>query len=356
MASIGQTGRSMKMAFAKYGTNSWGVAASVTKGIYFQSDGGQQYQPGMIQDPSFNQAFLGDATPGLVESPNISYAGRDRYNDHQYILEALAMGSPAAPAISDSTSGQTTSWTHQFDLSTDIDGLGATFAIDKVQYVEEMTSAKVIGFTLTQEDNGAMQQEFQIQGSKISDISSTNINSTVGGADFPALTNRIVQQQGVFRINLNSAGALAAGDAIQAESISLTFERPQDAPHVYGQDFIAEPADQGHPTAVIEITRPRMNTIAANSAFAGIKSGVAYKADWTFTGAFINSADNYTKTYEFPYLQFMPDGFLATAEEANQVKPVWRLMANLATTSPTGMALVNPMRLTRTMATSITAF
>jgi len=356
MASIGQTGRGMKMAFAKFGTNSWGVAASVTKGVYFESDGGQQYQPGMVQDPAFNQAFLGEATPGLVESPSVSYAGKLRYDDHQYILEALAMGSPTAVAISDSTSGQTTSWSHQFDLATDIDGLGVTTAIDKVQYVEEMTSAKIIGFVVTQEDNGAMNQTFQVMGSKITNISSVNVAATTTGADYPTLTTRVVQQQGVFRMNLDSDGALAASDAIKAESITLTYERPQDGPHIYGQDYITEPADQGYPTVTIEVVNPRMNTVSANSAFAAIRSGVAFKADWTFTGAFINSTDNYTMLYQFPNLQFMSDGFLASAEQANQVKPTWKLMGNLAPTSPTGMAFINPMRLTRTMTQSVVAF
>ncbi len=40
----GVTGREVKgLAFAKFGTNSWGVAASVTKGTYFQSDGGMTF-------------------------------------------------------------------------------------------------------------------------------------------------------------------------------------------------------------------------------------------------------------------------------------------------------------------------
>ena len=67
----GVTGRSMKFAFAKFGANSWGVAASVTKGIYFESDGGMQYQPAMVTDNAFSQPFLGPADPGLVEAPKL---------------------------------------------------------------------------------------------------------------------------------------------------------------------------------------------------------------------------------------------------------------------------------------------
>lgn len=352
----GQTGRSFKMAFAKYGTNSWGIAASVTKGIYFESDASMQFKPAQVTDNAFGQNYLGPADPGLVEAPALKLKGRDRFDDYQYILEALAMGSPAAAAISTSAAGQTTSWIHQFDLADSIDGLGATFAIDKNLYVDELTSAKVHGFELTQASNGAMDQTFTVLGSKPTNISSVNINSTLGGATFPVFTNRIVQQQGVFRMNANSAGALSSTDAIHVESVKLTFARPEDAPHIYGQDFVEEPADNGWPDVMVELTYPRMNTVSANSLYAGLRSSTAFKADWIFTGAFINSTDNYTKKFQFPYLQLMEDGFLAATNGAQQVKPVVKLAARLAPTSPTGMAFVRPFRLTRIMTQSIVAF
>ena len=356
MADIGQTGRAMRMAFAKYGTNSWGVAASVTKGIYFEGDGGLQLQPQMITDNAFNQPFLGLHEPGLVEAPNVSFTGRARYDDHAYILDALCLGSPAAVAISTSASGQVTSWSHQYDLSNTIDGLGATFAIDKNQYVDELTSGKVYGFSYANADNGVMQVTYKVMGSKPTNISSVNINSTVGGANFPSLANRVMQQQGIFRMNLNSAGALGASDAVKAESITFTFERPQDAPHVFGQDFVDEPADNGHPTAMLEVSYPRMNTVSANSLYAGLRSATAFKADITFTGALINSTDSYKMLFQFPHIQLESDGFSAPTAGANQVKPVAKFRAALATTSPTGMAFVRPVRLTRIMVNSTVAF
>lgn len=350
----GQTGRSMKMAFAK--CNTWGVAASVTQGIYFESDGGLQYKPGQVTDNAFGQNFLGPADPGLVEAPTISLVGRDRYEDYQYLLEALAMGSPSTLAIVTSASGQVTSWLHQFDLADSIDGLAATFAIDKVQYVDELTSAKISGFELTQGSLGEMNMTYKVVGSKPTNASAVNVAATVASAVFPALSGRIVQQHGVFRMNLNSAGALGSTHAIQAESIKLTFDRPQDSPHIYGQDYIAEPADNGWPTVMVEITYPRMNTVSANSLYAGLRSSTAFKADWTFTGAFINSTDSYKKLYQFPYLQLEADGFLANTVGANQVKPVAKFAARLAPTSPTGMAFVRPFRMSRTLGTSIVAF
>lgn len=352
----GGTGRSFKMAFSKFGTNSWGVPASVTNGVYFESDAGMQLKVGQVTDNAFGQAFLSPADPGLVEAPNLSLAGRDRYEDFQYVLEALAMGSPTAVTISTSATGQVTSWQHVFDLADAIDGLGATFAIDKQLYVDELTSAKITGFSLTQGSMGEMTQTFTVIGSRPTNLSSVNVAATVAGATFPALSNRIIQQQGVLRINTASAGALGSTNAVAAESIKMTFSRTEDAPHIYGQNYIAEPADQGFPAITLEVTYPRMNTVSANSLYTALQSSTGFKADWIFTGPLINSTDAWTKKYQFPYLQLDVDGFKADTVGANQVKPMAKFQARLSASSPTGMPFVRPFRLTRIMTNSVVAF
>ena len=352
----GVTGRSMKMAFAKFGTNSWGSAASVTKGIYFESDGGMQLKPDIITDNAFNQNFLAPGDPGLIEAPVLTLKGRDRYDDFQYIWEALAMGSPAAVVISTSAAGQTTSWSHQFDLADAIDGLGLTLAIDKQLYIDELSSAKVHGFSVEDADNGAMDMSYRVTGSRPTNISSININSTLAGASYPALQNRVTQPQGTFRMNLFSAGALGASDVIKAEKIKFGFNRPQDAPNVFGQDFVDEPADNGWPEFTVEVNYSRMNTPSANSLYTGLRSGVSFKADWTFLGPFINSTDQYKKLYQFPCLQLMDDGWKAETQGAQQVKPVAKFAARLAPTSPTGIPFIRPFRLTRIMTQSVVAF
>jgi hypothetical protein len=354
----GQTGRTFKMAFAKFGANSWGVAASVTKGVYFESDAGLQLKVAQITDNAFGQTDLGPASPGLVEAPDITYKGRSRYEDNTYILDALAMGSPAAVTISTSASGQTTSWLHVMDLAPSIDGLGATFAIDKNLYVDELTSAKIYGFEETQDDNGSMDVSYKVLGSKPTPISSVNIAATVTGATYPALTNRLTQIQGVFRMNAQSGGSLGAGDTQRLESVKFSFERPQDAPHVYGQSYVDEPADNGFPTYMIEVTYPRMNTVSANSLYTALANGTDFKADWTFTsGVFINSTDAWSKKYQFPHIQLMEDGFSAPTNGAQQVKPVAKFACRLPASAPTGMTgVTKPFRLTRVMQNSVAAF
>ncbi len=354
----GQTGRTMRMAFAKTGLNSWGVAASVTKGVYFESDAGMGLKVAQITDNAFGQSELGPPSPGLVEAPSLTFKGRSRYEDHTYILDGLAMGSPAAVTIATSVSGQTTSWQHIFDLAPTIDGLGATFAIDKTLYVDELTSAKVFGFAEENDSNGCMNVSYKVIGSKATPISSVNIAATLTGASYPALTNRITQIQGVFRMNAQAGGSLVAANVQRVETVKFDFDRSQDAPHIFGQDFVDEPADNGFPAYLLEVKYPRMNTVSANSLYNALQAGSAFKADWTFTSpSFINSTDAWSKTYQFPHISLAEDGFSAPTNGADQVKPVAKFRCYLPAAAPTGMAgVVRPFRLIRVMQNSVAAF
>lgn len=350
----GITGRQTKIAFAKYATNSWGFATSVNKGIYFQSDGGFKLDPAIIIDDAFGQTFEGTSEVGDVrpQSPNLTQQAR--YDDYSYIWQALAMGSPNAVTISTSASGQTTSYQHIVDLSDVIDGNGLTLAIDKVQYVEELTSVKVHGFNLKNGTGGIMTVAYKTTANKPTITSSININSTVGGATFPLLGNRVFKKHGTFRMNLNSAGALASTDAVHVEDVEFDFDRPQDAPQVFGQDYIDEPADNGFPTFMLTVGYPRMNTVSSNSLYAALRDAVAMKADLTFKGAFINSTDQYQHLYQWPWLQL--ESYEAPLTGANQVKPKAKFKALLAPTSPTGMPFIRPFRMTRISTNSLIAF
>jgi hypothetical protein len=352
----GLTGREARAAFAKFATNSWGVAASVTRGVYFTSDGGMKLSYARVNDESFGQTFYGRGELGDIQPIDITLTARDRYADFQYIFEALAMGSPVAPTISSSAAAQTTSWQHVLNLAPSIDGLGVTLAYDKVLFVEELTSAKVYGFTKNVGDGGVMENTFQLMGNRDTDISSINTRSTVNGATFPALDNRVFRKQGTFRMNVQSGGSLTATDAINLENFTFEFTRPQDAPFVTGQDFIFEPGDNGFPTTKLTITYPRMSTVSANSLFSALRNDTVFKADMTFLGSYINSTDRYTERIEWPALEFDTESFSTNLTGADQVKPQAVFLAKTAATSPNGMTFVNPFRITRITTQSVAAF
>lgn len=352
----GVTGRETKIAFAKFGTNSWGVAASVTRGMYFTSDGGGRYAPERVSDEAFGQTFLGRGDLGDVGVQDLTLTGRDRYADGQYIWEALAMGSPSAVTISSSATGQVTSWSHLINLAPSIDGLGLTYAIDKVLFVDEATSGKVYGFSKAVGDAGVMDSSYKVMVAQMTNISSINTRSTVNGATFPALDNRVFRKQGVWRMNTQAATGLAAGDEVKVEQWAHEFERPQDAPNVTGQDYVFEPGDNGFPTVKVTVTYPRMSTLTANSLYQALRADTVFKADMTFSGNYINSTDRYTEKYEYPALEFDTGGWVAEVTGANQVKPTATFLAKTAASSPTGMAFVNPFRLTRITTQSLIAF
>lgn len=353
----GVTGREQKaVAFAKCGTNSWNVAASVTKGARFTSDGGMKYTPTFVEDRSFGETFLGPAEYGDIAAVDLSYEGQARYDDYNYILEALAMGSPATVAISTSASGQTTSWKHVMDLAPSIDGLCATFAIDRKLYVEEVPSAKIYGFSETYGEGGIVMQGFKALGSTVTDISSININSTVYGASYPALLGKVFRNQGVFRINAQSGGSLGASDAVVAESMEFTFTRPQDQSYGTSSSAIIEPADNEFPEVSLTVTFPRMNTVTANSLRTALRAGTAYKCDWTYTGlTYINSTDRFSKLYQAPYAELQD--FETPTAGAAQVKPKAMFKLKKPSAAPTGMSgVTGPFRITRTMQNSVNAF
>jgi hypothetical protein len=352
----GINGKQVKgWAFAKFGTNSWGVAASVTKGARFMGDGGMKLQPVFVEDRSFGETFLGASDFGDVQAVDVSLGGQMRYEDNNYVLEALSMGSPATPTISTSTAGQNTSWQHVFDLAPAIDGLGATFALDQLLYTEELTSAKIYGFSLAVGQAGILEETFKVLGMKPTNISSININSTVYGASFPALGGKVARKQGTFRLNKQSGGALGATDAMVVETIDLTFERPQDRVFAFGQDYIVEPGDNDFPVFSLKVGFARMNTITANSLYQAIRTGDTHKADVTWLGAFINSTDTYKVLYQFPYLELQD--WDAPMAGAAQVKPTGTFMLKQASAAPTGMAgVTKPFRLTKIMMNSVVAF
>jgi hypothetical protein len=215
----GITGREMKaVAFVKCATGSWSVAASVTKGARFVSDGGMKPNPMFIEDRSFGETFLGPAEAGDFAPQDVTFSGQARYEDYNYILEALAMGSPAAVAISASAAGQTTSWIHVTDMAPTIEGLCATFAVDRKLFVDEIPSAKVYGFGETYGDGGVIVQSFRTLGNRLNHASSTNINSTVHGASYPALNGRIVSSARTARSVSTRRPAAASPRAMRFRS------------------------------------------------------------------------------------------------------------------------------------------
>jgi len=353
----GTSGLELKgFAFAKVGTNSWGVAASVTKGARFLSDGGVKYAPVFVEDRSFGETELGPAEYGDLNPTNATLQGQARYEDHNHVLRALAMGSPATVAIATSVAGQVTSWRHVIDIAPSIDGFAATFAFDKKLFTEEVTTAKVTGFGETVGEGGIINETFTLLGVAPTDISSININSTIYGASFPALNGKVFRNQGVVRMNLQTGGALGSTDTLVfTGAIEFTFNRPLDSVFCYGGRDIIEPSGTDFPAISARLMLERANTVTVNSIRTALRVGTAWKADVTYSGAFINSTDRYSRLYQFPYVEVQDHDTAAAGP--GQIKPVALLMLKKPASAPTGMTgVTHSFRVTEVKINSVHAF
>lgn len=349
----GVTMREGSCAFVKFTTNSWGAPASVTKGAYFDNDGGISQQIEIVDDESFGQRFKLAGEPGNFPALTFSLPQSGKYADHSYILDALAMGSPNAVTISTSAVGQTTSWLHIIDMSPNTDGLGVTLAFDKVIHVEEVPSARCTGFTLSG-DGSVIKTTYKFTGTKSTNISSINTRSTVNGANFPGLNNRMLMKHGTFRANIATGNTLAVGDAIPVEACSFEWDTPIDAPNIYGQDYIYEPGNNGFPDLTMSLTFPRMNTISATSFYNAHTAGTTYKGELRFLGNFINSTDQHAYILQMPALEVT-----ATNQNTNgaaQIKPTVSFRLRGSASSVSGMPITWPMRLRRITSQSVVAF
>lgn len=355
---MGVTGRQATMAFGMLAANSWGVPTSVTRRVYFESDAGMTSRPTYVDDASFGQTFLGPADVGDFQPIDVTLAGQMYYDHWTHWWEASAMGSPTAAAVVSSVAANSLiAYSHVIDLAATNNGRAITVASDKVQFVEEITSAKVYGFGFGVGNGGVLTSSYKLMGSKSINTSAVNTTSAVvASAVAPALSHRIYRNQGVIRLNTQGGAGLAAGDALaDVTEVLFDFTRPLDPALVYGQNYTIEPQDNGFPDVSVTLQFARATTISTNSLYAAVQNGATFKGDMTFTGAYINSTTQRSFKLEFPHLEPQgPYDFAITGAE--QAKPRIVFKAKQATAAPTGMALTAPFRLTRISVNSTAAF
>ncbi len=338
----GVNGREANAGYAF--SNTWGVPASVTRGILLQSTDGLDAMPTLVDDDAFNVDFLGDAEVGDFAPTSQELALTLRYEDVPPWI-AAACGSVAAPVVVSSIAADSLiAYRHTITLAPELTKF-ITLAVDTTQYVLEVPTARIRGFNIRVGDGGVMQCAFQITGNKSTYNSTVNTNSTVAGVAGGALGNRVFRKSGTFRMNVQGAGALGASDvSLLAKEITFGTSRPVAEDHVFGLDYIIEPDDDGFVEFPVEITFARMNTVSANSLAVGLAAGRNWKADFDFLGPYVNSTTQREFKFEFPNLQLY--SFKAAIVGHGVVRPVAQFKAKLAASSPAGMAFVNPMQIT----------
>lgn len=340
----GVTGRKVNAAWARSST--WGTPASVTRQILLLSTDGLDDNPALVTDEAFGLQFLAEADVGERDPITTELQVQGRYEDIDSWI-AAACGSAANPTAisSQGAANSLVAYSHVITLANELWPF-YTLAADLTQYVHEIPTFKIRGFTMRVGENGRILFNFPIVGNRATYDSTVNINSTVGGARAAAQGQRMFRQQGQFRLNVQSAGALGATDVISIlKEFELSVMRPlaQDD-HVVGLDYIIEPDDDGAAEFGLKLTYPRMATISAQSIALAFGAGRAMKGDLVFTGNFINSTTKRSMTFEFPDAQYW--AYTAPVTGYQQARPQAELRFAKSASSPAGMAFVQPIRIT----------
>ena len=335
----GVTGADVKAAYAV--SNTWGTPASVTAQVLLRSTDGMDGMPALVDDDAFTQSFIGEGEAGDFPALTPELGMQLRYEGAAPKFIAYAMGSAAAPSSVSAGANSIPAYSHLLTMAASLTKF-VTLAIDESQYVLEIPTLKIRGFSLKVGENGRMMISFPTVGAKPNYASAVNTNSTVGGAAAPSLLNRAYRRQGVFRMNLQSAGSLTASDANAfVTDLTVGIQTPLTTDdYVFGQDFIIEPDFNGFAEFPLDITFARMNTSTANSLVVAAQTAKVFKADLTFTGAYINSTTPRTITFEWPALQVVD--FKAPLTGHDVVRPVLSFRAKQASAAPTGMAFTTP--------------
>lgn len=346
MPAGGVVGRRIRSAYAV--TSTWGVPASVTQQIMYESNDGFDNQPELVNDESFSQDFIGLGEMGDNQALTPSLAMQFRFEQGADVFLAAALGSPGNPTvISSQAAASLVAYQHVIDMSPELHGM-FTMATNMQRYIQEVVSFKVNGFSLSVGDQGRFNISYNIVGGKTDYASTVNTSATVAGATIATPGSRAFRRLTTLRINPMAGGSLTAADAVpNATEFSVDYTRPLAQDQVLGLDYIIEADDDGFFEGTMRVLFSRMTSAAANSMMVAYSTGNALKADVTMLGTFINSTTRRSALWQFPALQVETGGYKAVVVGHGQVRPEVTFRLKAAPSAPTGMAgITNPLRVT----------
>ncbi len=338
----GVSGLEIKAAVRKGSSWNAAVACGASDGILIRPSHIRR-DAAIGVDDSMGSFFSTDGEPGpvRVEGDIPMYL---RYDGLDLIL-AQAMGSAGTPV----GQGMEGVYAYTYRFSPDTDGSFVTFAKHMKNYVEEIPSMKISGFTLKGQVGGPVELTARVTGvDKVFD-STVNTLASFAHVTCPETGNRVRFSEGIFRMNALSGPALAEGDRIYPSGFELTVRRRLKGEytgqyrHVSGpnvQDLIDEPTNDGPPEITLRITFPR-HTGAESLAILG--GDTRQKMDVTFTGKPVLPGWPRTFTLRFPHLQLRS---VDIADEKGIIQEPLELLVHGTPGAPAGMAgITEPLQI-----------
>lgn len=292
----------------------------------------------------------------VVRAPDMGYAGvaSQRYEipgtiaaagsiegfldfDNWDLATALVFGTAGAPV----QVGGTAAYTNTYNLIARAYGLFGSLAIEKNVDLVEYGSVKIFGMHI----RGQAGQPWRVSYDLMADKKLFDTSSSYG-ATADVLTTTTYQKSppplavwntaanNVFRLNLNSGGALASGDNIYPESFELNIVRSMrsifTSRNVPYQD---EPADNGFIEIGGSFTLPLYEAITYEEYHL---AGTRLKMSIALLGDIIAAANAYQFTINIPQLQITSAPTRISGPETVQHPISFR--ASVAASNPTGMS------------------
>jgi hypothetical protein len=334
------TGNQEALAIKKCGTGAagvWGtaVACGAGDGMLFLS-GQALANSSSVVDESRGRSYAVDAASGPVDCKptykfNLRFAGFE-------ILAAMLLGTAGTPA----QQAATTAYLHSLRWNTDPYGLMLTIAKNLINYIEEVPTAKVSKITISGEV-GPKPLAIDVEVVGINKEVASAVNTLVTFANVTIPTDAdlyaVMFAQTVFRMNVQSGGALAGGDTIYPSKFSISIDRKMKGEYTGAyrtsgsvpQDLVDEPTPDGNPECKLTLEFP---THSAATYLTALQNDTRYKMDITSTGPLIASTYYYYHKWQFPHMK------LATAnptDDNGRVKQPLEFELLGCITAPTGM-------------------
>jgi hypothetical protein len=295
---------------------------------------------GLSIDDSLGLFFSSDGTPTDIKVEGdlpvyLRYDGLDT-------LIAMVFGNPSGN-ITPVIVGAGPGYTYTLKPQKQTDGLFLTMVKNMKNYVAEIASLKVVGFTIKGDAGKPLDISFKCIGSMINNNTSsgTNTTTTIATITIPAkaMGDRVMFAQGVFWLgDYSTSVALSGSNVVSPSSFEFTFER--NLAGVLGQfntggtnprDVVDEPTNDGFPTIGLKLTFPRHTGV---TRLTDLGANTKKMAQITFTGAAYTTG-NRKMVFTFPQLQYKD---VPIADTQGIIQEPVEFVCHSAPTAPAGMA------------------
>lgn len=294
------SGLEVKAAVKKAATWGTAVACGAGDGVLLTGDTLKRTIESLADDslglPFGEQRDQGEIKVEGALSAFLRYDGLD-------LLIALAMGETSGAPTQPDAVGAPNTYQQTFKLADALDGIFGTVAVNKKVNVFEYSTCKIAGFTIRGEMGKPIEIDLDVIANDEIYNSSTNSLTSFANVTYPERENRALMSQGVFRLNDQSAAALADTDKIYPQGFELSFKRNLKGDYVAGQNNkIIEPLNDGLPEIKLKLTFPRYTETTYLSALG---SDTRKKMDIVLTGALIEATYYRTFKLQLPHLALL---------------------------------------------------